>query len=321
MDALDEQMPPPREACPTSAAADSVVDIAAAGGSVTVLVVVLCAVFAAAFVLEKLVRGVVSCSSPSAAAAAAAASKAGAGVPVQARHGPASTPPPPHPSEARLSESNAKVAAEVGRALEQATAAAAESSESEDDEGPVDVDELRQQAARRLSPDLPPATNPCSPHKRVTGGLRGFTSSKPLHFEAVFDRATMRDPTDFWLAEFALTHREEFERLVAETETEAPAFVEEEQEPLDRLRSDVASLKRSLARMGQQQQQRKPPLEGARVAPTPVKQPMASKLLAAGASPPVSPVLKLEDELAQQSRLKLPGSGSAAPTAAVRALC
>jgi hypothetical protein len=36
----------------------------------------------------------------------------------------------------------------------------------------------------------------------------------------VFDRATLRDPTDFWLAKFALTNREEFEALVAGTSSD-----------------------------------------------------------------------------------------------------
>lgn len=300
---MDEQLPP-TNVCPT--------DVAAAGGSATVLVGVLCFVLAAAFVLERLIRTVVGVQTT---ARASATTNAG-GVPVQTR--PAPRAPPPHPSEERLSTNNAKVAAEVVSALER-QAAEAESSES-DDESPVDIDELRRQVAKRVSPDMRPATNLCSPRKRVTGGLRGFTNSRPLHFEAVFDRTTLRDPTDFWLAKFALTHREEFENLVAETETELPAFVQDPGAPLDLLRSDVGALKSSLARMTRQQRTRaETRSEHAWVAPTPVKQPQEQHTNAS-ASPPVSPVLNLEAVDDQVAR-KMPLVDSAGPAAFAQPAC
>lgn len=306
MDAMAEQVPPPRQ-CPSDGVSQ---DIAAAGTSATVLVGVLCCAFVAAFLLERLVRSMVSVQ------ASTTPPKAG-GVPVQERLGVVSRArraPPPHPSEERLSASNAKVAAEVVSALERR--AAEESSES-DDEGPVDIDELRQQVAQRVSPGMRPATSPCSSHKRVTGGLRGFTCSKPLHFEAVFDRTTLHDPTDFWLAKFALTNREEFEQLVAETQTEPPTFVQDSEAPLERLRSDVYKLKSSLAQMSRQH--RMPGTESPQVVPTPVKQPALEKLSDATASPPVSPVLNLEDGL-DEAR-KFPLVDSAEPPAASQPTC
>ena len=218
MDAMEEASTPNSRTCTTDAVDGAVnADVAAAGGSAAVLLAVLCFAFAAAFLLERFVRSVVGVQT----SVSSAPPKAG-GIPVQTRFARAAEPAPPHPSVERLSATNAKVAAEVVSALEQV---AAESSESDDDESPVDLDDLRQRVAKRVAPEMRPATNPCSPRKRVTGGLRGFTSSKPLQFEAVFDRSSLRDPTDFWLAKFALTHREEFEQLVAETEPDPPTFV------------------------------------------------------------------------------------------------
>jgi hypothetical protein len=309
MDAMDEQQPPTK-VCPTDGSTE---DVAAAGGSAVVLVGVLCFVFAAAFVIERLIRTVVGVQTT----ARTSAQMTTGAVPVQTRLSPRVLAPPPHPSEERLSTNNAKLAAEVVSALER-QAVEEESSES-DDEIPVDIDELRQQVARRVSPDMRPATNPCSPRKRVTGGLRGFTNSRPLQFEAVFDRTTLRDPTDFWLAKFALTHREEFENLVAETETELPAFVQDPGAPLDLLRSDVGKLKSSLARMAMQQRKRDVPrAEHERVAPTPVKQP-PEQHTSASASPPVSPVLNLDAD--DQIARKMPLVDSAGPAAFAQPAC
>ena len=300
MDATEEQVPLMR-ACPVDGVSE---DVNAAAGSATVLVAVLCFVFAAAFVLERLIRSMVGVQ-----AARTSGPPTAIGVPVQGR----ALAPPPHPSVERLSANNAKVAAEVVSALERRVAE--ESSES-DDESPVDIDELRQQVAKRVSPGMRPAPNPCSPRKRVTGGLRGFTRSRPLQFEAVFTSQTLRDPTDFWLAQFALTHREEFENLVAETEADPPAPMRYPDAPLDRLRSDVRALKSSLARMGMQQRVRplqQSPLEEAAhatsehapVAPTPLKQPAPEQHASASESPPVSPVLNLEARVDVQNARKM----------------
>ena len=279
-----------KEACASASAAAGAGDDASV--TMRAVMLVLAFVFAAAFFLEKAVRGLLAM-----VHASNATVKAMQGVPVVARRAPAAL----HPSAARVDKANEALAATVEAALEMQEAAAHDD-ESEDDELllPVDIDELRREAAQRISPDLP--VNPCSPRKRVTGALRGF-HSKPLQFDPSFVVGQARDPTDFWLAKFALEKPQEFASLVAETTTEPPAMplLDGEQEPLDALRSDVETLNRSLLRMTKLQ--RPTPLEDATLAypaPTPVKQQQSASAKAMlSASPPVSPVLRLDEELAQ----------------------
>ena len=191
-----------------------------------------------------------------------------------------------HPSVARQLAADARMAAEVSQGL--AAAAAADSASDDEGDAPLDVDAVRRRTAARLSPGTAPL--PPSPSKgRATGGLRGFTSTRPLNFDAEFDRAQLRDPTDFWLAKFALTNREEFEKLVAETATDIHDH-DHPDTPLDLLAADVETLSSSLDGLRRLQKAR-PTLA---VAPTPVKAAVAPTK--GSSSPPVSPLLRFEEE-------------------------
>ena len=193
-----------------------------------------------------------------------------------------------HPSVARQLAADARMAAEVSQGLKDAADSAADSASDDEGDEPLDVDAVRRRTAARLSPNTAPL--PPSPSKgRATGGLRGFTSTRPLHFDAEFDRSVDRCPTDFWLAKFALTHREEFEKLVAETATDIHDHAHPDT-PLDLLAADVETLSSSLDGLRRLQNAR-PTLA---VAPTPVKAALAPTK--GSSSPPVSPLLRFEEE-------------------------
>ena len=239
-----------------------------------------------------------------------------------------------HPSIERQLDANRRLAQKVHSMLEgkrrdahqhadPAAEVAGVQSDEDEAELPVDVNAMREQAAASLrippaSPDrLRPTTGALEGFRRESGICRqGFqfeSGKRPLlRFSAKFDRNARSDPTDYWLAKFALLHPDEFEALVEETSLHSAARRASfsvadpfELAPMERLKADVETLKLSLEAFNSEKARMDPRPEEEVLAsglpavePTPVKASLHVGISAVGHfSPPISPVsLFLETE-------------------------